>query len=39
MTGALDAIGFPFCTGEVMATNPVWRKSLSGCRRPAPSRK
>ena len=28
MTHALDAVGFPFCTGKVMATNPVWRKSL-----------
>ena len=28
-TAALDAIGFPFCEGNVMATNPVWRKPLS----------
>jgi len=25
----LDAIGFPLCKGFVMATNPVWRKSIS----------
>lgn len=25
----LDAVGFPFCTGNVMATNPVWRKRFS----------
>ena len=29
MTRALDTVGFPLCTGQVMATNPVWRKSLS----------
>lgn len=29
MTVALDAVGFPFCKGHVMATNPLWRKSLS----------
>jgi CBS domain-containing protein len=23
----LDAVGLPFCTGGVMATNPVWRKT------------
>jgi signal-transduction protein with cAMP-binding, CBS, and nucleotidyltransferase domain len=28
-TRALDAIGFPFCLGFVMATNPVWRKTRS----------
>ena len=28
-TRALDAIGFPFCLGYVMATNPVWRKTRS----------
>lgn len=27
MTKALDAVGIPFCTGFVMATNPLWRKS------------
>jgi signal-transduction protein with cAMP-binding, CBS, and nucleotidyltransferase domain len=25
----LDAIGFPLCVGNVMATNPVWRKRIS----------
>ena len=29
MTASLDAIGFPFCKGHVMATNPLWRKSVS----------
>jgi len=29
MTRNLDAIGFPLCRGFVMATNPVWRKTLS----------
>jgi len=29
MTRALDAVGFPLCRGHVMATNPLWRKSLS----------
>jgi len=28
-TRELDAIGFPFCKGGVMAINPVWRKTLS----------
>ena len=28
MTGQLDALGFPLCRGGVMATNPVWRKTL-----------
>ena len=27
LTKDLDAIGFPFCRGYVMATNPVWRKT------------
>jgi CBS domain-containing protein len=27
-TAALDAAGFPLCSGNVMATNPVWRKTL-----------
>lgn len=27
MTRDLDAIGFPFCRGYVMATNPLWRKT------------
>ena len=29
MTKMLDSIGFPFCNGHVMATNPVWRKTRS----------
>lgn len=29
MTQALDDVGLPLCKGNVMATNPVWRKSLS----------
>lgn len=33
MTCCLDDIGFPLCRGHVMATNPVWRKSLSDWRR------
>ena len=28
MTDALAAIGFDYCNGNVMATNPVWRKTL-----------
>ena len=29
MTHTLDAVGFPLCRGNVMATNPLWRKSLT----------
>ncbi len=29
VTRNLDAIGFPLCEGHVMATNPLWRKSIS----------
>jgi len=29
MTRNLDDIGLPFCRGHVMATNPLWRKSIS----------
>ena len=25
----MDAVGLPYCTGNVMATNPVWRKTIS----------
>ena len=25
----LDAVGFPYCTGEIMGQNPKWRKRLS----------
>ena len=28
MTEALDKVGFPLCRGNIMATNPVWRKTL-----------
>jgi signal-transduction protein with cAMP-binding, CBS, and nucleotidyltransferase domain len=29
LTRDLAAVGFPLCTGNVMVTNPVWRKTLS----------
>jgi len=29
LTGSLARVGFPLCRGHVMATNPVWRKTLS----------
>ena len=29
LTAALDKVGFPLCRGYVMATNPLWRKTLS----------
>ncbi len=29
LTGALNEVGFPFCNGNVMASNPLWRKSIS----------
>lgn len=29
MTSTLDSVGFPLCKGNIMATNPVWRKTLS----------
>lgn len=29
MTAMLNTVGFPFCNGYVMATNPVWRKTRS----------
>jgi signal-transduction protein with cAMP-binding, CBS, and nucleotidyltransferase domain len=28
-TRQLDAVGFPLCKGDVMATNPLWRKSAT----------
>jgi signal-transduction protein with cAMP-binding, CBS, and nucleotidyltransferase domain len=28
LTRDLATVGFPLCTGNVMATNPVWRKTL-----------
>lgn len=27
LTGRMDAIDLPYCTGNVMATNPLWRKT------------
>src|SRR6266542_6544191 len=33
LTQLLDAIGFPLCLGNVMATNPVWRKRISEWRK------
>lgn len=32
MTGILDAVGVPFCTGGVMASNALWRHSVQGWR-------
>lgn len=29
VTRDLDAVGFPYCNGFVMATNPLWRKTIS----------
>lgn len=29
VTKMLDDVGFPLCLGFVMATNPIWRKSIS----------
>lgn len=29
MTRMLDTVGLPLCSGHVMATNPLWRKTLS----------
>ncbi len=29
LTRNLEVIGFPLCDGHVMATNPLWRKSIS----------
>jgi len=29
MTDALNEVGFPYCNGYVMATNPLWRKTIS----------
>ncbi|MDP6574624.1 MAG: putative nucleotidyltransferase substrate binding domain-containing protein [Rhodospirillales bacterium] len=29
LTGDLDAVGIPLCHGHVMATNPLWRKTLT----------
>ena len=30
MTAKLDRIGFDYCVGQVMATNPRWRKTVRG---------
>jgi CBS domain-containing protein len=32
-TQLLDTVGFPLCLGNVMATNPVWRKRISEWRK------
>lgn len=29
MTDGLNQVGFPYCNGYVMATNPLWRKTIS----------
>ena len=29
LTARMDSIGLPFCNGYVMATNPLWRKTIS----------
>jgi signal-transduction protein with cAMP-binding, CBS, and nucleotidyltransferase domain len=29
LTAGLDRVGFPFCKGGVMATNPLWRKTAT----------
>ncbi|MGA8260596.1 MAG: DUF294 nucleotidyltransferase-like domain-containing protein [Arenicellales bacterium] len=29
MTESLDRVGFPYCSGSVMATNPLWRKTIT----------
>jgi len=29
MTDGLHQVGFPYCNGHVMATNPLWRKTIS----------
>ncbi len=29
LCGDLDTVGIPYCKGHVMATNPLWRKTLS----------
>ncbi|HCY86002.1 MAG TPA: cyclic nucleotide-binding protein, partial [Desulfobacteraceae bacterium] len=29
LTDGLDRCGFPYCTGDIMATNPQWRQPLS----------
>lgn len=33
MTRGLNQVGFPYCNGYVMATNPLWRKTISQWRR------
>jgi len=33
MTDALNETGFTYCKGHVMATNPLWRKTISQWRR------
>lgn len=29
MTDGLNQVGFPYCNGYVMATNPLWRKTIT----------
>lgn len=29
MTDGLNRVGFPYCNGYVMATNPLWRKTIT----------
>jgi CBS domain-containing protein len=33
LTDGMERIGFPRCPGDVMATNPRWRQTVSGWRR------
>jgi len=33
MTAGLDAVGLPYCSGFVMASNPLWRKTESQWKR------
>lgn len=33
MTDGLNRVGFPYCNGYVMATNPLWRKSITQWKR------
>ncbi len=33
MVKTLDAVGVPYCLGNVMAVNPLWRKTISQWRR------
>lgn len=33
MTDGLNQVGFPYCNGNVMAVNPLWRKTISQWKR------